>query len=105
MELGPGSRAVDQMENSMQNIILQEIENLDGILIATTNLTQNIDKAFDRRFLYKIEFKKPEIQVRKSIWKSMFPDLSGRDAFMLASNFDSCRRGLIPRPSGRLKRY
>ena len=46
-------RAVEKMENSIQNIILQEIENLDGIMIATTNLQQNMDTAFERRFLYK----------------------------------------------------
>ena len=44
-------RAVEKMENSIQNIILQEIEQLDGILIATTNLAENMDKAFERRFL------------------------------------------------------
>ena len=49
-------RAVDKMENSIQNIILQEMEQLDGIMIATTNLTQNLDKAFDRRFIYKISW-------------------------------------------------
>ena len=48
------SSAVDKMENSLQNIILQEMETLDGIMIATTNLQQNMDKAFERRFLYKI---------------------------------------------------
>ena len=32
-------RAVEKMENSIQNIILQEMEQLDGIMIATTNLT------------------------------------------------------------------
>ena len=48
-------RSVDKMENSIQNIILQEMEMLDGILIATTNLAQNMDKAFERRFLYKIK--------------------------------------------------
>ncbi|MDE6836370.1 MAG: ATP-binding protein, partial [Muribaculaceae bacterium] len=37
------SRAVDKMENSIQNIILQEMETLEGILIATTNLTTNLD--------------------------------------------------------------
>ena len=40
--------AVDKMENSLQNIILQEMEQLDGIMIATTNLQQNMDKAFER---------------------------------------------------------
>ena len=49
-------RAVEKMENSIQNIILQEMETLDGIMIATTNLQQNLDKAFERRFLYKINF-------------------------------------------------
>ena len=47
------SHSVDKMENSIQNIILQEMETLDGIMIATTNLTSNLDKAFERRFLYK----------------------------------------------------
>ena len=50
------TRAVDKMENSIQNIILQEMESLEGIMIATTNLTGNLDKAFERRFLYKIQF-------------------------------------------------
>lgn len=45
---------VGKMENTMQNIILQEMENFEGILIATTNLAANFDKAFERRFLYKI---------------------------------------------------
>ena len=41
--------SVDKMENAMQNIILQEMENLEGIMIATTNLTGNLDTAFERR--------------------------------------------------------
>ena len=45
------------MENSIQNIILQEMETLEGIMIATTNLTTNLDKAFERRFLYKNTFR------------------------------------------------
>ena len=39
-------RSVDKMENSIQNIILQEMESLEGIMIATTNLVQNMDSAF-----------------------------------------------------------
>ncbi len=69
-------RSVDKMENTMQNIILQEMENLNGIMIATTNLTQNLDKAFERRFLYKIQFEKPDATVRAKIWHSMLPDVS-----------------------------
>lgn len=81
-------RAVEKMENSLQNIILQEMETLDGILIATTNLVQNLDKAFERRFLYKIKFPKPTVESRQSIWQSMIPELTEAEAHTLASRFD-----------------
>ena len=81
-------RAVDKMENSIQNIILQEMETLDGILIATTNLAQNMDKAFERRFLYKIKFTKPTIEARMSIWREMIPTLSEVDTHALAVKYD-----------------
>lgn len=80
--------AVDKMENSIQNIILQEMEMLDGIMIATTNLTQNLDKAFERRFLYKIKFEKPTVEARVLIWRTMIPDLSEMDAKTLAAKYD-----------------
>jgi hypothetical protein len=78
---------VAQTENAMQNIILQEIENLTGILIATTNLTKNMDVAFERRFLYKIEFKNPNQDALRNIWQNMIPDLSGADAENLSGEF------------------
>ncbi|MBR5035006.1 MAG: AAA family ATPase [Bacteroidales bacterium] len=82
------SRAVDKMENSMQNIILQEMEDLDGILIATTNLTQNLDRAFERRFLYKVRFNKPSMEAKTHIWQTMIPSLSDGEAEQLAREFD-----------------
>lgn len=80
--------SVDQMANAMQNIILQEMENLDGILIATTNLTSNLDAAFDRRFLYKVEFLKPTAEESRHIWQAMLPALTEENARSLASNYD-----------------
>ena len=82
------TNAVDKMENTIQNIILQEMESLDGILIATTNLADNLDTAFERRFLYKIRFEKPDASVRSLIWKQMIPELSTTDATTLATAFD-----------------
>ena len=82
------SSAVDKMENSSQNIILQEMESLDGIMIATTNLQQNMDKAFERRFLYKIKFEKPTEEARTHIWHAMIPELSELDVHTLASKYD-----------------
>lgn len=80
-------RAVDKMENSLQNIILQEMEDLDGILIATTNLTTNLDKAFERRFLYKIRFEKPSVEASSHIWQSMLPELTDAEAHQLAADY------------------
>ena len=69
---GAGTSA-DQMHNQMQNIFLEQIEKFQGILIATTNLLENIDQAFSRRFNYKIEFKKPDQKQRLTLWKMMLP--------------------------------
>ena len=80
--------SVEKMDNAMQNIILQEMEDLEGILIATTNLTGVLDKAFDRRFLFKIEFSKPDIEVKKAIWKSLMPEIKESDIIKLATEFD-----------------
>jgi SpoVK/Ycf46/Vps4 family AAA+-type ATPase len=63
----------DQMHNQMQNIFLEQIEKFRGMLIATTNLLENIDKAFSRRFNYKIEFKRPDTNQREELWELMLP--------------------------------
>jgi hypothetical protein len=63
--------SANQMINTIQNIILQEMETIDGIMICTTNLHSNLDLAFERRFIYKIELEKPDETVRNKIWKSM----------------------------------
>jgi len=87
-EFNSSSRAIDQTENTIQNIILQEMENLCGILIATTNLSQNMDSAFERRFLYKISFEKPGVESRKGIWNALLPDLPDDKAAELSQKFE-----------------
>lgn len=86
-DIGSGS-SVDKTENTIQNIILEEMENLDGILIATTNLAENLDSAFERRFLFKIRLDKPAREAKMRIWQSKLPALSGDDAAMLAAGYD-----------------
>lgn len=82
------TNSVSQMENTIQNIILQNMETFEGILIATTNLTDNFDKAFERRFLFKVFFAKPKAEARKQIWMSMVPDLHSDDAATLAARYN-----------------
>jgi len=80
-------RSADQTLNSVQNIILQEMETLEGIMICTTNLHGNLDSAFERRFLYKIELEKPGEEVRFKIWKSMMKGLDDEEYATLARRY------------------
>lgn len=77
-----------QTENAIQNILLEELENFKGIFMATTNLADNLDKAFDRRFLFKIKFEKPELNARTAIWMDKIAYLVKEEASFLAENFD-----------------
>ena len=85
--IGTENASIDKTENAVQNILLQEMEKLDGIMIATTNLTTNLDKAFERRFIYKVQFEQPTLEARTSIWMSMLKDLNETDASKLAARF------------------
>jgi len=82
-----GSNSVDQTENTIQNIILEEMEKLEGILIATTNLATNLDPAFERRFLFKIRFGKPSLEVNERIWRSKLEWLDVEGARRLAASY------------------
>jgi SpoVK/Ycf46/Vps4 family AAA+-type ATPase len=82
------SSAVAQTENEIQNIILQEMEEFKGILIATTNLTDNIDTAFERRFLFKLELTVPTPSTRYEIYRSLLPNLNDNELWILAEDFD-----------------
>ncbi len=86
--IGGSNPSIDKTENAIQNILLEAMENIDGIMIATTNLTCNLDSAFDRRFLYKVEFHQPSVEAKTHIWKVFLPDLNTADARWLARSFD-----------------
>jgi SpoVK/Ycf46/Vps4 family AAA+-type ATPase len=80
--------SVSQTENAIQNIILEELENFEGILVATTNLANNLDNAFERWFLFKIRFQNPDISIRKKIWKSKLPSLKAQGCRLLAEKYN-----------------
>jgi len=87
IDLGNRGTSTDQTMNTMQNILLQALENFEGILIATTNLTENLDRAFERRFTFRLNFSKPDAKVRKRIWKSKLPGLTDKEAAVLGEKF------------------
>lgn len=82
-----GSSNTAQVENSLQNILLEEMEGFEGILIATTNFVENMDAAFERRFLFKVKFERPSSGVRSKIWQEKLPNLSCQECGILANRF------------------
>ncbi len=77
-----------QTENAIQNIILEELESLKGIFIATTNLASNMDSAFERRFLFKIKFEDPSTEAMTSIWMNKLSWLDEKSATEFARDYD-----------------
>src|SRR3989344_7194871 len=68
------TRSTDHMYNQMQNIFLEQLEKFEGMLIATTNLIENLDSAFSRRFQHKIEFRRPGTAERFKLWRIHIPE-------------------------------
>jgi SpoVK/Ycf46/Vps4 family AAA+-type ATPase len=60
----------------MQNILLEQMEQFTGITIATSNHAEKLDKAFERRFLYKVEFEKPTKETQYNILSNAFQNIS-----------------------------
>ena len=65
--------SVDQMQNSLQNLFLEGFERLRGVMIATTNLQDNIDSAFSRRFHLKLELPMPRRVEMVRLWELHLP--------------------------------
>jgi hypothetical protein len=79
--------SVDSMNNALQNILLEQMEQFDGIMIGSTNNTNNIDEAFERRFTMKFEFESPNELAMISIWKSSIKGLRQNEARELVKQF------------------
>lgn len=67
--------STDKSFNTLQSLLLQELEDFKGISFSTTNLANQLDKAFERRFLYKVEFEKPNREIQQKILKNSFPNI------------------------------
>ncbi len=82
------SSNVAQTENAIQNVILEEMEKLKGVMIATTNMIDNLDAAFERRFLFKIMLDKPSVEAKRKIWASRLPWLNSAEVDIFAKNYN-----------------
>lgn len=79
--------AASKDANAAQSIILEELNSLPGILMATTNLIDNLDEALLRRFMVKVEFHLPDPHTRARLWLSRFPSLSIEEAENLGERY------------------
>src|SRR6185436_3278807 len=71
--------AHDKYANQEVSYLLQRIEEFNGLVILATNLKNNIDQAFIRRFDDIVKFTFPDESERKEIWEKSFPDNSDID--------------------------
>ncbi len=65
--------AHDKYANQEVSYLLQRIEDYNGLVILATNIKQNIDDAFLRRFNSIIKFPFPNAEQRAEIWRKSFP--------------------------------
>ena len=63
----------DRYANIEVSYLLQRMENFQGIAVLTTNLKSSLDKAFQRRLRFTVDFPFPGPQEREAIWRRVFP--------------------------------
>jgi hypothetical protein len=63
----------DRHANQEVAYLLQRIEDFPGMVILATNLKDNIDEAFFRRFQSSLYFPMPDQYLRYELWKKMLP--------------------------------
>lgn len=75
------------------NSIFQHLDQMDSsnIFIAATNLLHRIDPAFERRFSMKLEFRRPELNLKDIVSKFLFKQ------FTLEDNVDDTIRDIVER--------
>ena len=70
---GEVRNGVDRYANLEVSHLLQRLEEHDGLVILASNLKDNIDSAFIRRFHVVLHFPRPEEAERRRIWEIAFP--------------------------------
>lgn len=74
------SDAHDRYANQEVSYLLQRIEDFDGIILLASNMKENMDESFTRRFESIIHFPLPRPKERQKLWKNGFSDQSKLDS-------------------------
>jgi hypothetical protein len=70
---GEVKHGTDRYANLEVGYLLQRLEASDGLIILTSNLKENIDPAFTRRFHFVVHFPRPGVAERRRLWRLAFP--------------------------------
>lgn len=78
------------------NSIFQHLDQMNhtNIFISATNMLHRLDPAFERRFNLKMEFRRPELDIKDAIKKFIFPK------FNIIDNVDSTTENIVARRAG-----
>ena len=63
----------DRYANIEVGYLLQRMESFQGLAVLTTNLKSSLDKAFQRRLRFSVDFPFPDAAQRESLWTKTFP--------------------------------
>ena len=64
----------DRYANIEVGYLLQRMESFQGVAILTTNFKSSLDKAFQRRLRFCVDFPFPDAAQREAIWTRVFPE-------------------------------
>ena len=96
---GEVKQAQDRFANQEVSFLLQRLEVFEGCAILTTNLQENIDEAFLRRFGAVVEFPMPTAEMRQKLWEKAIPPSAPRgddlDLAYLANQFALAGGGIV----------
>jgi hypothetical protein len=63
----------DRYANIEVGYLLQRMESFQGLAILTTNIKSSLDKAFQRRLRFVVDFPFPDVTQREAMWARAFP--------------------------------
>ncbi len=70
---GDVKHGTDRYANLEVGYLLQRLESSDALIILASNLRENIDPAFSRRFHFSVHFSRPGPAERLRLWRQAFP--------------------------------
>lgn len=95
---GEVQRGTDRYANLEVSYLLQRLEEHDtGVVILASNLKDNIDAAFTRRFQIALHFPRPSAELRRRLWRLAMPDTAPLDGvdFETLARLDLTGGGIV----------